>query len=199
MNEPFAVEYGVINIPGLFHSGIQLLLLAALVVIAAILDFRTHRIPNWLVLAGVATGLAWQMVYPALVGGGLGFALKGMLVGFALLLPLYLLRAMGAGDVKLMAMVGTFLGPWDVASAALLSFIAGGVIALAVSAAKGALGQLFTNVKSMLFGTLISAFTTGRGTVDAPAASVGKVPFGVAIALGTLTQIVLAHKGLSLF
>ncbi len=199
MNEHFAVENGLINIPGLFHTEIQLLLVAALVVGAAVLDVRSRRIPNWLVLAGAATGFAWQMFYPALVGGGLAFALKGMLVGFALLLPLYLLRAMGAGDVKLMAMVGTFLGPWDVASAALLSFIAGGVVALGVSLAKGALGQLLTNVKNMLIGSLMSAATTGRATVDAPAASVGKVPFGVAIAMGTVAQIVLAHKGLNLF
>ena len=51
----------------------------------------------------------------------------------------------------------------------------------------------------MLFGTLASALTTGRATVEAPAVSVGKVPFGVAIAVGTLAQIVLAHNGWSLF
>lgn len=199
MDGRFAIEYGVVNIPGLLHIGIQLLILGAVVIAAAVVDVRSRRIPNALILAGAAVGVAWQTVYPALVGGGIGFALEGMGVGLAIMLPLYLLRAMGAGDVKLMAMVGTFLGPWNVASAALLSFIAGGVLAVAVSLVKGALGGLIVNVKNMVFGAMVSAFTTGRAAVEAPIVSVGKVPYGVAIALGTIGQIVLAHKGVSLF
>jgi prepilin peptidase CpaA len=168
------------------------------VVAAAVFDVRTHRIPNWLVLLGAGTCIAGQMIQPALLGFGIAGALKGIAVGFALLLPLYFLRATGAGDVKLMAMVGAYLGPWGVASAALLSFIAGGVLALAVALARGALGHLFANVRTMLFGTLLTAMTTGKTTITTPAVSVGKLPYGVAIAIGTVVHVVMVQRGIEL-
>jgi prepilin peptidase CpaA len=115
-----------------------------------------------------------------------------------MLLPLYILRATGAGDVKLMAMVGAYLGPWGVASAALLSFIAGGALALAVALGRGALGQLLANLRTMLFGTLLSAMTTGKTTITAPAVSVGKLPYGVAIAIGTFAHAVMVQRGIAL-
>jgi prepilin peptidase CpaA len=138
------------------------------------------------------------MIQPALLGFGIAGALKGIAVGFALLLPLYLLRATGAGDVKLMAMVGAYLGPWGVAWAALFSFIAGGVLALAVALAGGTLGRLFANVRTMLYGTLLTAMTTGKTTITTPAVSVGKLPYGVAIAIGTMVHVVMVQRGVAL-
>ena len=177
MNNFIIVENGLIAIGGgAFFTEIRLVLVAAFVVVAAIFDVRTHRIPNWLVLLGAVTCFAGQMIQPALLGFGMAGALKGIAVGFALLLPLYLLRATGAGDVKLMAMVGAYLGPWGVAAAALLSFIAGGV----------------------LYGALLSATTTGKTTITAPAVSVGKLPYGVAIAIGTFAHVVMVQRGIAL-
>ncbi len=199
MNDYIIVENGLIAIGGgTFFTEIRLVLLVAFVVVAAVFDVRTHRIPNWLVLLGAITCIAGQMIQPALLDFGIAGALKGSAVGFALLLPLYLVRATGAGDVKLMAMVGAYLGPWGVASAVLLSFIAGGVLALAVVLAKGALGQLFANLRTMLFGTLLNAMTTGKTTITAPAASVGKLPYGVAIAIGTFAHAVMVQRGIAL-
>jgi prepilin peptidase CpaA len=199
MNDFFIVENGLIAIGGgAFFTEIRLILVVAFVVVAAIFDVRTHRIPNWLVLLGAVTCITGQMIQPALLGFGMAGALKGIAVGFALLLPLYLLRATGAGDVKLMAMVGAYLGPWGVAAAALLSFIAGGVLALAVALAKGALGQLFANLRTMLYGALLSATTTGKTTITAPAVSVGKLPYGVAIAIGTVVHVAMVQRGVPL-
>jgi len=199
MNDYIIVENGLIAIGGgTFFTEIRLVLLVAFVVVAAVFDVRTHRIPNWLVLLGAITCIAGQMIQPALLDFGIAGALKGSAVGFALLLPLYLVRATGAGDVKLMAMVGAYLGPWGIASAAILSFIAGGVLALAVVLAKGALGQLFANLRTMLFGTLLNAMTTGKTTITAPAASVGKLPYGVAIAIGTFAHAVMVQRGIAL-
>ena len=199
MNDYITIENGLIAIGGgTFFTEIRLVLVVAFVVAAAVFDVRAHRIPNWLVLLGAITCIAGQMIQPALLDFGIGGAVKGIVVGFALLLPLYLLRATGAGDVKLMAMVGAYLGPWGVASAALLSFIAGGVLALVVVLAKGALGQLFANLRTMLFGTLLSAMTTGKTTITAPAASVGKLPYGVAIAIGTFAHAVMVQRGIAL-
>jgi len=200
MNDFIIVENGLIAIGGgAFFTEIRLVLVTAFVVAAAVFDVRTHRIPNWLVLLGAGTCIAGQMIQPALLGFGIAGALKGIAVGFALLLPLYLLRATGAGDVKLMAMVGAYLGPWGVAWAALFSFIAGGVLALVVALGRGALGQLFANVRSMLYGTLLTAMTTGKTTITTPATSVGKLPYGVAIAIGTVVHAVMVQRGIALF
>jgi len=193
------IEDGVLYLPGGFFLEIRLVLVLAFVLIAAAFDVRSHRIPNWLVLAGAAMGVAWQVFEPALIDSGLAGALEGMGVGFALLLPLYLLHAMGAGDVKLMAMVGTYLGPRGAAHAALLSLIAGGVLALIVTLAKGKLGALMASIRQMFFGTLVNALTTGKTRVVAPAASVGKMPYGVAIALGTIAHVVMTQRGSALF
>ena len=199
MNDYLIVENGLISIGGgTFFAEIRLVLVVAFVVVAAIFDVRNHRIPNWLVLLGAVTCIVGQMIQPSLLDFGIAGALKGIAVGFAMLLPLYILRATGAGDVKLMAMVGAYLGPWGVASAALLSFIAGGVLALAVVLAKGALGQLFANLRNMLYGTLLTAMTTGKTTITAPAVSVGKLPYGVAIAIGTFAHAVMVQRGIAL-
>ena len=199
MNGYITIENGLIALGGgTFFTEIRLVLVVAFVVVAAVFDVRTHRIPNWLVLLGAVTCIAGQMIQPALLEFGIAGALKGIAVGFALLLPLYLLRATGAGDVKLMAMVGAYLGPWGVASAVLLSFIAGGVLALTVVLAKGALGQLFANLRTMLYGTLLTAMTTGKTTITTPAASVGKLPYGVAIAIGTFAHVVMVQRGIAL-
>jgi prepilin peptidase CpaA len=183
MNDFIIIENGLIAVGGgAYFTEIRLVLVVAFVVVAAVFDVRTHRIPNWL----------------ALLGFGIAGAFKGIAVGFAILLPLYLLRATGAGDVKLMAMVGAYLGPWGVASAAILSFIAGGVLALAVALARGALGQLFANVRTMLYGSLLTAMTTGKTTITTPAASVSKLPYGVAIAIGTFAHVVMVQRGIAL-
>jgi prepilin peptidase CpaA len=87
-------------------------------------DVRERRIPNKIVAGGMLCGLVLQTLAPQGSGlfefswGGLGpwQALLGLAAGLALFMPLHLLRAVGAGDVKLLAMVGTWLGPqWPVA------------------------------------------------------------------------------------
>ena len=113
------------------------------------------------------------------------------------MLPLYLLRAMGAGDVKLMAMVGVFVGPLGALSVALLTFVAGGVLALAVATRNGALGRLFWNLKAMLFGSAVNVLSGGGASVTAPAVSVGNLPYGVAIAAGTVGYVVMSWLGVS--
>src|ERR1041385_149953 len=79
-----------------------------LALVAAIWDLRTRRIPNWLVLTGLIAGFGLNGVLSGLAG--LEAALIGMLTGFGIYLALYLLHAMGAGDVKFMAAVGSLVG-----------------------------------------------------------------------------------------
>ena len=93
-------------------------------------DLSSHRIPNGLTLGALALGIALQAY-----GGGLhgfGLSVAGAAAGFASLLPFYLMKGMGAGDVKLMMAAGAFLGPVDAFVAVLLSLIAGAVLAVVI-------------------------------------------------------------------
>ena len=87
-------------------------LVAAVMVWAAWIDGKELRVPNWLTFPMILTGL----IYGTCVGGlpGLGAALLGMVVGLITMLPIYAVGGMGAGDVKLMAGLGAWLG-WNVA------------------------------------------------------------------------------------
>lgn len=174
---------------------LALLPLALLLVMAAWSDFRRHRIPNPLVLSGMALGILLNGVLAPGLGfanghtpgaGGFLFALGGLGLGLACLLPFYLLHAMGAGDVKLMAMVGAFLGPADLLGALLFTFLAGGVMTLVAATRSHAWGALGQNLRIMLLGGLINASTGKARIFDAPAQSAGKLPYGVAIAAGSL-------------
>src|ERR1700722_11609734 len=93
--------------PNLLGAG--QILLGILVAIAAVFDIRSRRIPNWLVLAGIIVGLAWNVYSSG--WSGLLRASEGLGLGFVLYFPLYLIRARGAGDVKLLAAVGAIAGP----------------------------------------------------------------------------------------
>ena len=177
---------------------LALVLLAVLLLMVAQQDIRSHRIPNKLVLIGVVLGVALNGLLPegwgfnSVIPGGLGWlgALKGLGVGMAVLLPIYWLRAMGAGDVKLMAMVGAFLGPNDVLGAVLATFIAGGVMALVVVLRSRQLVNLLQNIKLILLGGLVKMSAGQLPLMNDLPVSVGKLPYAVAITVGTLGYLV---------
>ncbi len=104
------------------------LLLAILVTLAAYTDLRTRRIPNLLVAPAALIGFVTQFAAGGL--SGLRSAAFGLGVGFLLYFPLWLLRARGAGDVKLLAAAGAFLGPADTVVLFCIAAITGGVVAL---------------------------------------------------------------------
>jgi prepilin peptidase CpaA len=171
--------------------------LIALLSFAAIVDVRTGRIPNWLVFGGAAYGLLYNAIFPVSPRDiGILIGLGGCTVGLGVLLPFYMFRVMGAGDVKLMAMVGAFLGVSATLKAALATFIAGGVLALAVALFGGTMVRLVRNVAQMLKGTMLT-FATGVGGLTVHGgASAGRLPYAVAIAAGTIAYLALAQLGL---
>ncbi len=155
--------------------------LMALLVTAAVVDVRTGRIPNWLVLGGALYGVLHFAFFPLHAREvGIGFALGGLAVGLVALLPLYCLRVMGAGDVKLMAMAGAFLGPTSAVAALLAILAAGGVLAVALTLRSGQFARMLSNVGGL---------TMHEG------ASVGRMPYAVAIAAGTIGYLVAAQLG----
>jgi prepilin peptidase CpaA len=165
-------------------------LLVALLLTAVMVDLRSRRIPNTLVVAGLV--LAFTLHFTALMKGAVPLAgpawwapLAGLLAGLAALLPLYLLHATGAGDVKLMAMVGAFVGVQTVLTAALYTLLAGGLLSLVFMLGRGVAAQTLANVRFLLTDWALRA-STGQGARLAPLhTTAARLPYAVAIALGT--------------
>jgi prepilin peptidase CpaA len=163
--------------------------LAIAVCLAAAIDARTMRVPNWLTFGAFAAGLVFSVVAPA-PGNDLWRALGGAATGLACTLPFYVVRVMGAGDAKLMAAVGAFVGFPAVLGALAYIFVAGGVVAIVLAIRRRALKRLAINVGHATQGLLYAALAGVRGTADVPqAASVGKLPYGLAICTGTLAWL----------
>ena len=173
-------------------TGILIALLAA----AAVIDWRTMKIPNWLTVGGMAWGLLYNAAHATSIASGLTHSAVGLACGLLLLLPLWVLRVMGAGDVKLMAAVGAMVGLPGVLHAVLWSFIVGGIAAIGFALYRGALRQLASNVTAIAQST---AFATLAGMRPTPSLagqpSVGKLPYGASIAVGTTAFLVARQVG----
>ncbi len=164
--------------------------LLLLVSIAAMNDLATRRIPNRLLLAGLACALVLRLLSADPLASLLA-ALGGMALGLAMFLPFYLLNGMAAGDVKMVAVVGAFTGPTEVFKIAVLSWCVGGVMALLMMLLCGRLRLALSNLGIMLRG----ARAHGAGLSASPAqTSAGSMPYGVAIAAGSIVVLV-SHYG----
>jgi len=120
----------------------------AVSVAAVAWDVTTRRIPNVLTFGAA---IAAVVVHGYLEGwAGIGPSLAGWLVGAALFFPFFALGGMGAGDVKLLAAVGAWLGPLAAVWVGLFTGIAGGVMALVIAAFSGYLKHAFMNLFSLL-------------------------------------------------
>ena len=120
------------------------LLLAAVAVTAGIRDIRTRRIPNWLTVSGVAVGLALNgFLYET---PGLILALKGLGLALLIYFPLFAIRAVGAGDAKLMAAVGAIVGPANWLGIFFLTALIGGGVAVVLMLATGRAQKTASNV-----------------------------------------------------
>lgn len=119
-------------------------LLFGLLLTATIYDLKYRRIPNWLVGMGMVAALLLHLFF----GGWeeVLFSLKGLAAGIALLLIPFALRGIGAGDVKLLGVVGAFQGVNFVFSTFLWMALWGGLMALFYAYRDGRLGQLVLNL-----------------------------------------------------
>jgi prepilin peptidase CpaA len=159
--------------------------LTALIGIAAVYDVLYRRIPNWLTLSGVLAGIALNSF---LYEGWPGFRLSllGLAVAFAGYFSLYSLRAMGGGDVKLMAAIGALVGVRDWFGIFLITAVIGGVAGLAMVAMRGRMKKTLWNV-----GFILSEIRhgrpayAGRAELDVRSPKSVGLPHGAVIALGT--------------
>ena len=144
-------------------------------------DLRWRTIPNWLTTSSILVGLGFHTVMNQFEG--FVFSLEGAAVGLGLFVILYVCGWMGAGDVKLFAAVGSFLGPAQTISAAIAIALVGGLLALVVLGFHQGWRRmglwLWSHVQVMVLTRSVQALTPVQGAAP-------KVPYAVAIGLGTI-------------
>lgn len=183
-----------LELAGMLVTDPRLAVLLALLLVAAITDYRTFKIPNWLTGGGLLFALVYTALVPPAYNATWMWAPAGALLGFAVTLPMYVLRTMGAGDVKLMTMVGAFLGFGGTLYALMFSFITAGVAAIAYAISQGVALRMFSNVRSILHSMTWTALAGARPTAQMdPQESVGKLAYGISIAVGTTIYVIAQH------
>ncbi|MCQ4347550.1 prepilin peptidase [Pseudomonas stutzeri] len=155
-------------------------LISALLLGAVIYDVVSHRLPNYYLLLIAVAGFSGQ-VWLAGTGGALS-AGGGLLTGLALFLPFYVLGGMAAGDVKLMAAVGTFLGAATTLWAAAYTLMFGAAIGIVYLVYRGQFGNLLVRYWAM-------AATRSRISAADGDAARHRFPYALAIAAGTMTSL----------
>ncbi len=142
--------------------------------VAAVVDVWSRRIPNWLTFGAFGLGIIVNVLLHGI--DGLVLSVAGAALGIAILLPFYALRAIGAGDVKLLGAIGALVGPQLLVSIALYAALAGGAISIAILMVRGrlsiALDELFVQRRL-------------------PTRSGATAPYGVAIATGVYLSLLL--------
>lgn len=151
--------------------------------VATFTDLRSRRIPNWLVFPFLVAGFlvsGWTQGWH-----GLGQSLAGALLGLAIYGVLFWMGGMGAGDVKLCAAIGAWVGPQQLILALVITGMVGGVMVFCWALCGGFLKELLTGASNLAFGW------NERGGLRDPEMVIcnpmkRKMPYAPAIAIGTL-------------
>jgi prepilin peptidase CpaA len=160
-------------------------LVAATLVVAAAIDGYKLKVPNWITFPMIASG--WVVSAISFGWAGLGWSVAGTLVGLVLLLPAYAIGGMGAGDVKLLAGVGAWVGGTVTLYAFCLSALVGGVIAVAMVLAQKAWHKHYQQ-----FWFIWDEMVTIRDPEQLSAIAAERknsmllLPYGIPIAIGTI-------------
>lgn len=169
--------------------------LSIALLVALVSDAGSRRVPNTVVLVMIMAGLLLHSIGPTSASkaeglfssspGALGFvtSLVGALVALMVFLPFYVLRALGAGDVKLLSGVGAFAGTAAFLNIALWVLLAGGVLAVARLAITGHPRLLLTNMAAVMTGQF------------KPAQTLWRMPYAVAIAAGVAAHAAWVFSG----
>ena len=168
--------------------------LAGAVLLAALAgwtDLRARRIPNWITVPAFVVGVAVNTILNG--REGLKAALLGALLGFGLLLPFYLLRSMGAGDLKFVVALGAFTGPGRLLDVLIGSVFVAGAMALALVIYKRRLLQTLRNIGHILISLVTFRLPGSHVTLDDPNSL--KIPKGVALSLTVVFYAFLQLRG----
>ncbi len=176
--------------PTQFSLGVGFML--ATVLIAGWTDWRRWRIPNALLASSAVIAILWAALSPT----GIGWVrcLLGGATGLAMFLPLYLLRGMAAGDVKLLGVLGMYAGPLMAVDIALMSALVGGMWAVALVARRRSMARQSRTRGAQQAAQSLSPSDSAEYSQDmarSPSQAVQghAIPYGVVMAMGTLIVV----------
>jgi prepilin peptidase CpaA len=154
--------------------------------VAAVIDARQRRIPNWLTFGLMAAGLCRAaLISPS----AFGHSMLGILVGGAIPLVLYAMSAVGAGDVKLLAAIGAWVGPGPAVLIFMVQAVLGLVIVITQALAQRRMGALLRN-SALIVTSFAGASELGlQNAVDSGKScqSINRpLPFAVPVFVATL-------------
>lgn len=165
-------------------------LVSVVLVIAAVIDGWKLKVPNWITFPFIVAGWGYSL---AVFGwAGLGWSLLGTAVGLALLLPAYAIGGMGAGDVKLLAGVGAWVGGTVTFYAFCVSAVVGGLMAIGMVLYR----RKWAKHKAQFFGILTEILVVRSPDRLATMAAERKstmmlLPYGIPICIGTILYFTL--------
>jgi prepilin peptidase CpaA len=168
-----------------------LFFLTLLVTVSAVIDLKTQRIPNVLVLSGLIFGFLYNLLSFGLEGILFGFL--GLFTGLAIFIVPYLMGGMGAGDAKLMGSIGAIIGAKGVVNAFIPIAIAGGIYALALLISRNEGKSWYSKAHMGAIELIYSRNFPTRS--ENSSAKAPKLCYGVAIALGTYVYVFLQFMG----
>jgi len=163
---------------------------------AGLIDLWKLRVPNWLTLPLMAGGLVFHTTCSGV--GGLGFSLGGLLLGGGLLFFLFAMGGMGAGDVKMLAALGAWIGPREVFVLFLVASIAAGAVSLLISVGTRRLRQVLTNVSlTMTHGWLLLHHLGEEQRIEETVTRQDRrsrvIPFATMMFVGAVVAVLLAR------
>jgi prepilin peptidase CpaA len=184
-----------------------LLFLCAAMVVAAVIDGWKLKVPNWLTFPLIVSGWGFGLLHSCglLEGtgeGGIGSALAGTALGFALLLPVYAIGGMGAGDVKMQmgfgSWVGAYFGLWSgmgvIFWAFVVAVVIGGIMALAMIIIRGQYRRNLDNTREIV-GDLLGAKSVGEVSDKAKVRKprLHLLPYGIPLCLGFVGYLIYLY------
>jgi prepilin peptidase CpaA len=173
---------GVSNAGGVGLRPVVLGLAVALAVAAGYTDWRSRRIPNWLTAPGLLLGVVANTVLGG--WGGLKTSLLGAGLGLLVFLPFVIVRALGAGDLKLAGALGAIVGPGVLVDLLMVSVFVAGIMALGLVIYKRRFKETMRNMGRMVVSMITFHMPGPEVSLDNPQSA--RIPYGVALSLTTV-------------
>lgn len=162
-------------------------LMFTIVFVALFTDLAHRKVYNNLIIIGLTLSLIMQIYTKQ--SDGLLIWLLGLVVGLICTFPFFLVKGMGAGDVKLLGVIGCFVGPKLILITVLATFIFGGLFSIVYVIATNNIKQLIVNLKLLTFPLLLHGTGVNLKPADIREKSVGRMPYVVPIFFGIIYTV----------